>query len=409
MPTFVYLLIAHSVWSAIAYCLVGVVAIVLIMTGTLAFYLLLLQSIPSHRVKKIVGYFQIFATLIFFTAYQLPSLLGDVRSIAGIILVDRPYGFAFPGLWLGGLFKTITSLSVGPLGYAQAALALGAAGAGSWYYLRQSRGYADRLLSLKLSSGAAPAATSGTKPVARRAPVREWLASWLTANNQERVSFRFHWNMMLRDMTFKQRVFPALVYLPVVMVATVFRDVFRKGETVDFGDNVVLLLFYFVMWIVVIPLGQTKVSDDYRSSWIFEATANPYPQRIEFGKLMAVIGMFFLPTALIYYPAALWFFGWAYWSDLLLAIGNTLLFSMIYSGLDTGHPFSRSKEDSKYQNLLPLFMVGIVGSALGFGHYYLRALPYAIPVATVGVWAILFYWFYWMRRVTRTELAGGRG
>ena len=408
VPTFIYLLVTTGVYSALVYFLCSLVAIVVIMTGTLAGYLLLLRRVPSHRVKKIVGYFQIVATLLFFTAYQLPSLLGDIKVLESLVLVDRPAGFLFPGLWLGGLYKVLTFGGAGPLAYAQAGVALVAAAVGTWYYLRQSRGYADRLLSLRLTGSAEdPAATAARKTTrgGGRSPVRDFLARWLTAENQERVSFRFHWNVMLRDMTFKQRVYPGLVYLPIVVFLTVFKDVIRGEEALEIGSGTVLLLLYFVMWVVIIPLGQTKISEFYRSSWIFEATANPYPQRIAYGQIMAVLGMFFLPTIAVLYPVVLLYFGWDYAPDILLAMGVSLLFTVVYNSVDAAHPFSRSKDDTKFQAFLPFLLVSTVGSLFGFGHYAMRDLPLLVPGAIVVIWAAVFGAFYWMRTVTRRQLA----
>jgi len=159
-----------------------------------------------------------------------------------------------------------------------------------------------------------------------------------------------------------------------------------------------LVLLYFLLWIVIIPLGQTKISDKYRASWIFEATANAHPQRIRFGQLTAVLAMFFLPTAALVYGAILVFWGAEHWSDILLGLGNVLLFSLIYNSIDKGHPFSRAKDDSKFQNFGPFLLIGFLASIFGFGHYGLRMMPYIIPLLTVLVWGMVVGWRWWMLR-----------
>ena len=399
VASFVYLGIFEGVWPAIAYFLVGILAIVITMTTTLVFYLILLQRVPAGRVKKVVGYFQIVASLVFFTAYQLPSLLGDFTMLEGLKLVDTATGFSFPGLWLGGLYKALTTTSIGWMAYAQAALALLAAGFGSWFYLRQSAGYADRLLSLKhAGSSDAGTAETVTKKGGSSSPVRDRLASWFTRPNQERVSFNFHWNVMVRDMTFKQRTYPTLVYLPVILGITVFRDAITGEEAFSVGAGTMLMILYFLMWVVIIPLGQTKVSEHYRAAWIFEATPNAHPPRIMYGQLLAVIWMFFLPMAVLVYVTVLAFQGLAFLPDIVLASGNTLLFSLIYNQIDKAHPFSRAKDDSKFQNFAPFLMISFFGGLLGVGHYFLRDLPYIIPAAAVVVWIMLIGWVVYMRR-----------
>lgn len=399
VPTLVYLGVNHGVWPALVYLFLGVLTVVITMTGTLVFYLILLRRVPAGRVKKIVGYFQILATMVFFMAYQLPSLLGDYISLEDIRLVDTPTGFSFPGLWLGGLYKVLTTGEAGWMAYAQAGLALLAAAGGLWFYVRQSRGYAERLLSLRHagSTDGDGEKKPNTNPKHAGSPVRDRLAAWFTKPNQERVSFNFHWNVMVRDMTFTQRTYPTMVYLPVILVITLLRDAFSGNEEFAPGDGTMITLLYFLMWVVVIPLGQTKISENYRASWIFSATPNAFPSRIMYGQLMAVLGMFYLPLALLTYGVVLAFWGVLLLPDVILASGSTVLFSMIYNQLDPAPPFSRAKDDSKFQNFGPFLLVGFLGVLFGGGHYLLRYLPYMVPFVAVIVWGVLLGWIWNMR------------
>ncbi|MEO0732253.1 MAG: hypothetical protein AAFZ52_05425, partial [Bacteroidota bacterium] len=150
VPTAIYLLIAKGFWVVLVYALLGVLAVAITMTGTLVFYLILLRRVPPERLKKVVGYFQMVATGFFFFAYQIPNLFGgEFEMLAGVRLVDEAWGFAFPGLWLGGLYKMLLLQQPGALALVQGTLGLAAAGFGTWFYVRQSRGYVDRLLALR--------------------------------------------------------------------------------------------------------------------------------------------------------------------------------------------------------------------------------------------------------------------
>ncbi|MEM6771116.1 MAG: hypothetical protein AAF597_11065, partial [Bacteroidota bacterium] len=57
-PLGVVLVIKAGVWPFLVYLLLSVLTISITMTGTLVCYLLLLRSVPKHRLKQIVGYFQ---------------------------------------------------------------------------------------------------------------------------------------------------------------------------------------------------------------------------------------------------------------------------------------------------------------------------------------------------------------
>lgn len=391
VPSFLYLTIVVSPWAGFVYFLLSIMTIVLTMTGTLVFYLLLLRRVDSEKVKKIVGYFQIIATSVFFIAYQLPGLLGNAVALENISFVGKPAGFLFPGLWVGGLYKAMTSLSVEPLAYAQALLALAAAAGGGWFYVSQSRGYADSLLQLRnAGSGGNEAGTKNvTGGTAEKSPVRDFLAPLLTRPNQERMSFRFHWNVMLRDMTFKQKVYPILVYLPIMLVFALFKDAFRGEEDFSVDEGFMLIVLYFLLWLLIIPLGQTKISENYRAGWIFLATPNQHPWRTDYGQLMAVVGMFFLPMAVVVYTVMLFFSGIDFGLDIVLSSGVTLLIALLYTAAAGGHPFSRSKEDGQFSNIGPLLLAGVLAIGCGFIHWAIRFLPYVLPVASVVVWGIL--------------------
>ncbi len=397
LPLGIVLAVKFGILPFVVYCLLSILTVAITMTGTLVFYLVMLRSVPKHRLKQIVGYFQMIATGIFFFAYQIPNLMGDsIKVFDGLVLVDEPLGFAFPGIWLGGLFKVLTLNGPGVLAILQGALAVAAAVGGLWFYIRQSKDYVSNLLALReVGSSEGPEAEAAVS--VGESPWRERLAAWLTTPDLTRASFRFHWNVMLRDMGFKQRTYPAMIYLPVIFIILAFRDSFQEGD-VSLGVGSVFMLLYFVAWIIIIPLGQTKISDDYRASWIFMATGNAHPGRLRYGQLMAVLAMFFIPTVFIIYPLVLIVWGPEYWIDVLLSSGNVLLATFIYHSLDSDLPFGRSKEDAKFSNIGPMILVSIAASISGFLHYFINDFMLVKVGLSVIVWIGVVLWLRSMRK-----------
>ena len=408
-PVFIFLIFWASPWAALVYFVGAVLTVTLTMTFTLVLYLILLRSVPSYRVKKIIGYFQIVATFFFFTAYQIPSFIGDSSAILAVEWVGRWPGWLSPGFWTGAFYAALTGGGGGWQLFAQGALGAVAAVVGLIFYVRQSRDYTSNLLSMKLDGGgqeklgAAAGAKGEVGSKGIHHPIRDFWAGLLTRTGMERVSFNFHWNIMLRDLNFKQRVYPTLVYMPVVLGFTIFKDAFQDDEAFSIGDGTLLLLLYFVLWIVVIPIGQARISDKYRAAWIFSAT--PWRQRGQttYGQLMAIIAMFCIPTAILVYTLGLAYWGIEYWLDVILAAGVTVLFALLYSAIDDDIPFSRAKDDSKFQNFGPLLLVGVLAPAFGFAHYFFREyVPFFLPVACVLIWGIVIFWFYRLRRTVPT-------
>ncbi|MEL7161615.1 MAG: hypothetical protein AAFN92_12725 [Bacteroidota bacterium] len=398
VPTGIYLAVAEGIPALLVYGLLGVLAVAITMTGTLVFYLILLRRVPPERLKKFVGYFQMVATGFFFFAYQIPNLFGgEFEMLGGVQLVDAPWGFAFPGLWLGGLYKTLLLQGPGALALVQGLLGLTAATVGGWFYVRQSRGYVNNLLALReVGSGGAPEVNQPATVGEKGFSFREWFALRLTRPNLERASFRFHWNMMTRSMGFKQRTLPSLVYLPILLLIIIFRDAFREGDY-TFGTGTVIVLLYFIAWIVVIPLTQAKISEQYKASWIFLATANPVPGRVHYGQLLAVLCMFFVPTALVIYPLVLLVWGGGLLADIFLSAGGVALVTLVYHFLDKDLPFGRAKEDAKFSNFGPFLLLGILASGLGGLHYLISDWRWVVLGGGVGAWLIVLAWFLWWR------------
>ncbi|MEL6143181.1 MAG: hypothetical protein AAFU67_16390, partial [Bacteroidota bacterium] len=68
-----FILFWVGIWPFIVFFLLSLLAVVITMTSTLVFYLIILRNVAPERVRKILGYFQIGATIFFFMLYQLPN------------------------------------------------------------------------------------------------------------------------------------------------------------------------------------------------------------------------------------------------------------------------------------------------------------------------------------------------
>ena len=406
-PLAIYLAFFEGIVPFLVFVPLVVMLVVLTMTGTLVSYLIMLRNIPKDRLQKVLGWFQMAITFLFFFAYQMPNLFGgNFDALTPLTIVDKPLGFAFPGFWLGGLFKMLTFNNPGWLAIAQGLLGFAATVGGLWFYVRQSRGYISNMLALREAGGRTPAgelsgtiasgANTGLKPDIR-SPWRDRLARLFTHNDLSRVSFRFHWDMMLRDMGFKQRTYPSMVYIPVLILVFQLQDGLAD-EDFELQASTVFMLLYFITWILIIPLGQVKISDDYRASWIFSAAGNAHPSRLHYGQLMAVLGMFFLPTALLIYPAILIVWGPHLWLDVLFSTGAVLLATLAYHAIDNDPPFSRSKEESKFSNIGPMIGISIVATIVGTVHYNFSGWTWFVAVGTVVVWTANLLWLRYMRR-----------
>ncbi len=285
----------------IPHLLGGVLLVIFIVGGTLALYLTLLRRIPPARFRKMIGYLQMVFSTVFVFIYLAPNILDstdiDPKSLQ---LVGEAWGFVFPGLWLGALWGYADLLAGNWMMWAQTLLAVGGAAGAMLYYVGQSRGFGERLLEMSLA-GSQEEETAVPRQKNDRdvsgSPWRDRLGPWLTKPGLERASFNFHWSMMSRTMAFKQRVYPGLVFVPIMIFIFFLRDAFNDGVDFRESSGQLLIGLYYVSIALITPLTNLRITDKIQTGWIWQVT--PYASRtgpVSYGQLAAATSQFLVPT-----------------------------------------------------------------------------------------------------------------
>lgn len=395
-----YILFWIGPWAFIVYFILSLLAVILTMTSTLVVYLIILRNVAPEKVRNVIGYFQIVATVFFFALYQAPNLLNssgnELDLNFGLIrIVGEEWGFIFSGFWIAALWSLLVEGGANLLTYLQAGLGIAAAVAGLIFYVRRSSHYGENMLSMHHagSQDAAELDRPDNQPVNH--PLRNHWARLFTQPNLERASFNFHWNVMLRDVFFKQRVYPGMVILPIVVFTMLFQLRFitgnaQEGMTLETGSLQLILVLYLFSVVSIIPLVQTRISDKFKASWIFDATPSQNNGALRYGQILSVWCMFYLPMAVILYPILLFFWGITFVPDVVISIGATLILTMIYQGSERSLPFSNDKETGGFNNVGPMFMIFILAPIFGVGHYFLAKIPYLIYAGIIVVWGIVW-------------------
>lgn len=406
LPVFVFMLFYYNTWSAISFFLAGIATVVITLVSTLLCYMLLLRFAPAHKVRRWVGYLQILLSTIFFALYQLPNFLDNLDfGPDGFTaqIVGSGWGYLFPGLWAGGLWSSLNGELTNTHTILQATLTLIAAIGGLIFYVRQSEGYGQRLLDME-RSGSAPVIDDIGKPTPKSTwfSPRTWIGHALTRKGLERASFNFHWRMMQRDLDFKQRTWPSIVFYPIAIAAFVGKRLFDGSQAVDLAytnkRGAVIMIIYALIMLAIAPIQNTKSSKHYKASWIFLATPNKQVGPIQYGQLLAILGAFFMPIALITYLAILLIWGLPALLDITFAAGISLLICIIMINMDKAAPFSRSVDGDNMDAFGAVILCFVLTPIFGFAHYYAGKLLWIIEVATVLVWLLNLYLLRLLRK-----------
>ena len=401
LPLAVALVVMAGPLQALLYFGLAIMCVVTTVAFTLGVYLTLLKHVPTERVRRVLSWVQIVMTVFFFTAYQLPNLLNMLDiDLKKLHVVDTAWGFGWPGFWLGAVYGVVSGLPAGTLAWLQAALGIAVAGAGVAYYLSQGRGYGDHLLALQLagsqSQEEAAVDDAMPRPSTYRRAYRDWFARTFTRPGVERASLGFHWAIMSRDLKYKQQVYPALGMMPVLFLII--------GGTFLFGDDgagftrgPLVSALYFLALLVITPLANARISDSFRASWVLQTNPLDKSGSLFYGQLMAALGQFLLPVALVIYALLLAFTGLQVLDDVLLSVAAIGCSAVAYQMLDRTLPFSQEKKAGGFSSLGPTLAVFFIAGVVGAAHYGLTFIPYGVPVAMVVAWGVCWLAFRGLR------------
>ena len=393
VPLGVALLFFASVWLALLYTFLSVLLVIITVTMTLGLYLTLLRRVPTARLRQVLSYFQIGLSILFFVGYQIPNLMNLMDIEVGqFSLVGAWWGFLWPALWLGGVWDVVVYGFGNTLSIVQGGLGLLAAAGGVWYYVSQSEGYGEHLLALQLAG-------SASEPEAREdqvAPERRWsgayrdrFSRWFTRPGVERASFAFNWAVMLRDLKFRQEVYPGLVLLPVAalfFIASKFWG--SNGREVALSNVAVFSILYFFALLLVAPLAGARTSDAFRASWVLQTTPLRETGALFYGQLMAVIGQFFVPIALILYLVLLAVSGPVILDDILLSAAVVVTAAALFQLTERTLPFSLERSPGNFHAIGPMMLVVILSSLSALAHWALTFVPYGVTGAAAVGWIL---------------------
>ncbi|MGB3801459.1 MAG: hypothetical protein WA952_16700 [Lewinella sp.] len=382
------------------YALLCVLLTTIVVSMTLGLYLTLLRRLAPDRLRRVLGYLQVVLTTLFIVLYQLPNLINLTDSGDGIFdirIVGTTWGFLWPGFWLGGVWDSTTQFGARPLSLIQGALGIGSSVLGVWYYVRQGRNYGSQLMGVRIA-GSEPVENASQKEVNPGFYTRyfTWWGRRTTRPGPERGSYQFNAALMTRDFQYKQQVYPGLIIPLLLAVGFAGQRLIVGGEVV--APGAIITALYVFAFLVVSPLLSARLSENFRAAWVWQTNPVEKLNRILYGQLMAVIGVFFVPVGMLVYVCVWIVAGSAVFDDMLLSLAVILLASVIFQYTERSLPFSLEKSDGGFHAIGPMFLILFLGSLAGLAHYGLTFIPYGVALGTVGAWVVCLFALRSLRR-----------
>ncbi len=350
-----------------------------------ALYIIILRITTPEKFKSIISYFQIIFAIVIYGGYQIVPRLMDTTVLEKYSISEYSWWVLAPSYWFGVAWKVLYTggsfyeIIIALLSFVLPIFSV-------WLiikYFAPSFNQKLAMISGSEQSGEKIIST-GTKLV-KKTSLAEKLAALFTKKGGERMGFLLTWHMTSRSRDFKMKTYPAVGYLIVYMVIFFLRNkkISLTGLTTDPNGAKLLVIFsvYMVGFVMMQALGNIKISDKYKASWIYYITPIPQPGNILSGATKAIVAKFYLPSALLISAFSITLLGWKVIPNIVLGMSTQICVSFIVAYLMMrSFPFSTT-ENTKMKGAT--FVRGLFSLIIPVGMGFLQYTVYDYTVVIV--------------------------
>ena len=362
-------------------------------------YLLILKITTPEKFKTAISYIQIVFSIIVYGSYQLlPRLMDQVIGSQFIIpqhavlLFCPPYWFA--GSWLL-MYEHHFTLNL----FIAFILSITMPIFSIWLVIKYLAPAFTAKLTLITGSVEEGVELVKNKLVKEKEKtLKERLAKILVKGSIQRMGFLQTWNMTSRSRDFKMKVYPSIGYLIVIILITFIRikpsSIENLMNAIKQNNSFIIISMYFSGIILLISLGQLKISTQWKASWIYFITPISIPGNIINGAVKALIVKFFAVPAILLFAGGFYLGGLMQIPNMLLTITNQLFIAYTIAYITLNKlPFSEDEHTSQQgRNFLNAMFSMLIPMSIGLMHYFImNNMPLviiALCLSGISVWLI---------------------
>lgn len=372
LPAWIFLGLADGALSVLLFPVPLLLMVFLVLFLVIGVYMLILRVAGAEKFKDIISYFQIgFTVLIFMFSYFTPRVFESQ-----LFRVPDPANFGWlkfvPSYWLALCWSWIGSPVILPHTQWMSVLAIVLPIAFVWFTAKfLAPSFAKSIGAMDVVEAAPPRTKVRT---GKAGSFYKKLSSLVNKDGASQAGFNMAWVQTGRSRTFKMRVYPMFAYAPVFFVYTLISN--RDVSLADTWKNMVgkpyyLQLLYLSIITVMQALNYLSFTDQYKAAWVYYATPLDKPGRVMAGAFKAVWIKYFMPFFTIITIFILWAWGVNVWMDVLLAMVNMLLFSVIMMRISLRNfPFSIMEQmNNSLNRVLKTLSTLLIPGLLGVAHY----------------------------------------
>jgi hypothetical protein len=399
LPALVFLFVEYNWQVVVVFLLAALLASLLAIFFINAIYLLIIRITTPDKFKSFIAWFQIGFMILIYGAYQVVPRASSLESVQNFSVQDYSLIGLFPPYWFAASVVEGAGLE-GVRSWWWLLLSVVGSMGSIWLVIRFLAPSFNQKLAMLSGGDAGGVAGSVVRSGVRGVGYADRLANWFTFSSVERAGFLFTWKWALRNRGFRMRVYPAIGYIVVWFVISIYRNVLQLGES-ESGSSSVLFsaagllgLIYLSCFIFISAIQQISQADEFKASWIFYSSPVSLPGAILLGTLKALLAQFFLPLAGLLLVLGIGWQGMSAVPNLLLGFSNQLLISgllllMNYKKLPASLPANKADATG---NFLRGMLMLLFNGGFGLVHYFIYSFPVVVWISVVlsglSVWLV---------------------
>ena len=397
-------LINHGFVAMLFLLLLIVLAALFTLFLTNIFYLGLMNVVNGQTLKDIIVYFQVAMAILFMGGYQIMPRMMDMYDISNIQIPIHWWSYLVPPLWMSNSMEaSINSV------YDSSHLIFFAC---ALLVPILSLIFVIKVLAPKFNKALAQLDVAGSKEkkVVKEKNEGKGFVSRLsrlsTKNRVESTAFDMVWLMSGRERKFKQTVYPSFGYIFIFILIFAFKskDAFNLESLAK--SNKYLWFIYTTIFVSFSITQQLGYSDQNKSSWFYQILPIEKPGEVLLGSFKSVMIKYYVPIYLIVSIASLAIWGIPVIDDLVLGfLLISIVSSLMQSWSEPILPFTKERlTQDAGGNFAKGMLLMISAFGIGFLHYGLSLLPYAIPIAIPILAFILYFRLRSFRKISWAKI-----
>lgn len=347
--------------------------VLLIIALTALIYIYILQFFSGEKLKDIINYMQIVLALGIIVGYQVLIRAFDFTGM------DYTYDFSWwhiliPPMWFGAPFEMFFHSNYSSELILLASLVIVVPVIAISLYLRMMPSFERNLQKLMEE------AHQGKRKMRR---LDHFWAKMVCFKKEERVFFHFASIMLSQEREFKLKVYPILGMAFVFPFIFMFNIMTAGGSFQDVREGGSYFGIYFTGIMIATAVHALGSSENYKGSWVFQATPVESYQTIYSATLKALFVKLYVPVFLVLSAIFIGIFSTRIIPDLLIVLVSIALCTVIAYKLVASNKYPFSEPFASMQeggNNMVYFLFMFVVGAFTLIHFIVSLIPASIAL-----------------------------